>query len=425
MPRRDPPDPILQPQRLGAAQRREPERPDRVELGPAQSRDLVGFAQRLQQRQGRAGADIGAEPDPHRPARIEGVEQPEQAAAEEAVRGRAMGDRRAAGVAGAEILLRQVDRVAEHRARADEAGLHVDVEIARPVGEQFTHPGDLVGVLAQMGLEEEVVVLPHQGARGIELSLRAGGGEARGDAVMLAPAPVPAFDQGPALVVAALRRIEETGRGVAVHQDLAGDHPGVEAGGFGEERLDRAGMDRAVDHRRGGARAQDLAEEQPRHPLGMGLIGELQLRGEGILLEPGQQLLAVGGDHLQLRIVDVGVDQAGQDQGALVGRDRDARRNPVRQLRKVAEGGDVPVLDQDQGVGHVLEAALGQEGVAGQARRLSADRPHPDWSRRHASAVSVAAMTRRKIRSGANGVAVSRTPVASRIALARAAATGL
>ena len=54
----------------------------------------------------------------------------------------------------------------------------------------------------------------------------------------------------------------------------------------------------------------------------MGGIGEFLLLDEGIVVEPVEQLRAVGADHLGLRIVDMGVDEAGHDEAAGVIVDR-------------------------------------------------------------------------------------------------------
>ena len=56
-------------------------------------------------------------------------------------------------------------------------------------------------------------------------------------------------------------------------------------------------------------------------------IGEFLLLDEGVVVEPVEQLRAVGSDHLGLRIVDVGVDEAGHDEAAgVIVNDRVPRR---------------------------------------------------------------------------------------------------
>ena len=66
---------------------------------------------------------------------------------------------------------------------------------------------------------------------------------------------------------------------------------------------------------------------------GVRRIGEFLLLDEGVFLQPFQQLRAVGGDHLGLRIMDVRVDEARHDQ--LVGKVLDQNARPEA-LRRVA-----------------------------------------------------------------------------------------
>ena len=53
-------------------------------------------------------------------------------------------------------------------------------------------------------------------------------------------------------------------------------------------------------------------------------IGEFLLLDEGVFLQPFEQLRAIGRDHLRLRIVDMGVDESGQNQRVGVMFDRAA-----------------------------------------------------------------------------------------------------
>ena len=70
--------------------------------------------------------------------------------------------------------------------------------------------------------------------------------------------------------------------------------------------------------------------------VGVVAVAKRGLGGKGILLQPLEQLLAVGGDDVDLRVVHVAVDEArhdqvagpvGLDRGAGVARD-DGRRRP-------------------------------------------------------------------------------------------------
>ena len=70
------------------------------------------------------------------------------------------------------------------------------------------------------------------------------------------------------------------------------------------------------DDRRGGAVRQQRLDEQLRADPRALRIGEALLGRKGVRLEPVEQLFAVARDHVELRHVDVGVDEAGQDQPA-------------------------------------------------------------------------------------------------------------
>ena len=73
-------------------------------------------------------------------------------------------------------------------------------------------------------------------------------------------------------------------------------------------------MNRAVDRRGSRAGAQQFAQEQVCGHLGMGLVRVLLLGNKSVSGQPLQQLGSVGADHLDLRIVNVGVDKSGGDQ---------------------------------------------------------------------------------------------------------------
>ena len=76
------------------------------------------------------------------------------------------------------------------------------------------------------------------------------------------------------------------------------------------------GMDGAIDHRRRRAPAEQLVEKERGDRRAMGGIGELLLLDEGVVVQPVEQLRAVGADDARLRIMDMRVDEAGQDEPA-------------------------------------------------------------------------------------------------------------
>ena len=120
-PGRDRADAVVERERARAAERREVEGFDRAQRAAVELRDLVGRAHRGEQREAGAAADVGAEPDLHRAARVLHVADAKQPGAEEQVRGRAVCERGAALVAAAELRLRRDGRRAPARRAARSA----------------------------------------------------------------------------------------------------------------------------------------------------------------------------------------------------------------------------------------------------------------------------------------------------------------
>ena len=79
-------------------------------------------------------------------------------------------------------------------------------------------------------------------------------------------------------------------------------------------------------------------------------IAELLLLDERVPVQPVQELRAVGRDHLGLGIVDVGVDQARQDQAVGICVDDRAGRQRGKQRWRVARLEDPAALDYEQTV---------------------------------------------------------------------------
>ena len=356
---------VVQVQRIGAAQGGQVQRLERVELLALQLHHLVRLVQRLQLAEAGAGADIGTQPDAH--AMGFQLVQVEQAAAEEQVGGRAEGHGRAGFGEALALVVAQVHAMGEHRARADQLVVVVDIEIALALGEQFLDPLDLLAVLGQVGVHIQVRVLAQQLAGQLQLLRRAGGGKARGDRIVQAALAVPALDQRLALGVAGFGGVGQVVRGVAIHQHLTGDHAQVELVGLLEEGVHRLRV-HAAEHQGGGsAVAQQFLEEDRRHVAGVSLVFELPLGGEGVGVEPVQQLLAVGGDHAGLRVVDMGVDEAGGDQRVAVVLDVDAGQLG-QQLGSRADLSDLAVFDQQDAVLEILIGLLDTDhGRVGEA----------------------------------------------------------
>lgn len=91
-----------------------------------------------------------------------------------------------------------------------------------------------------------------------------------------------------------------------------------------------------VDAGGGGARLQEPVEEEGVDVAGVLAVGRFRPGREDVLLEPFEQLLAVGGDAVDPARVDVGVDEAGNDQlSAVVDPLRPVPQSP-RQAGEVA-----------------------------------------------------------------------------------------
>src|SRR5690606_7562745 len=102
-------------------------------------------------------------------------------------------------------------------------------------------------------------------------------------------------------------------------------------------------------------------------------VGEAALGGEGVFLQPFEQLLAVAGDDVGLWVMDVGVDEAGQDQLAAVVGDGCARGQLGQQRGRRAAFGDVAVAHDQRAVGEVLERAGVVRRVGEEVHDFAAD----------------------------------------------------
>ncbi len=295
----------------------------------------------------------------------------EQAGAEEGVRGRAVRDTGTARAKGGPLALGQVDGVAEIRAGTGQAIALIDAEIIGRLGEERAHPGDFIVVFADMGLHQCRRMLAPKHARRFELFRRRCRGKTRSDRIGQPSALVPAFDERLRLVVAALSRVPQPLRRIAVHHHLARRHAQTALLGAGEKRVHRLRMDGAVDRRRRGAVAQALIEKMLGYRARIVRVREFQLRREGVAVQPVEKLLAIGGDHLALRIVDMAVDEARHDQVGRVVIDGDA--GMFRQ-----HVGRRPGLD-DGPVFHHHRAVRIEED------RIAAARPETDHRERRAS----------------------------------------
>lgn len=350
-------DLVIQRERLGVAQGEAVEALPGGERLAAQLAYLVAGLERGEAGEVGAAADVAGVGDVE--ADLACRQAVEQAAAEEHVGAGAEGDVGAALGQPATHLLVEVDAVGEGAARADQPGLLIDFEIVAALGEQFGHPVEFAGVLGEVGLQPQARVVAQQAAGGVELLAGGGGREARGQAVAQAPSAVPLADEQFGVANAAVGVVAQRLGGVAIHQHLAGQHAQVALAAGREEGFHRGGVAGAEHLGGGGADPQHLVEEGIGDHLGPLALGEAALFGEGVLVQPVQQLTPVGSHDLQLHVVHVAVDEAGHHQLAAMIHRLDAFGQVWRQRCVVVDGLDAAILQPQRAVGVVTHAAFG------------------------------------------------------------------
>ena len=89
-------------------------------------------------------------------------------------------------------------------------------------------------------------------------------------------------------------------------------------------------MHRAEDERRGGAIAHQLVEEDLRDCAGVREIGKARFFGKRVVAQPVQQVAPTRGNDIDLRVVNMSVDEARHQNAVRVRRDR----RVCRQLRE-------------------------------------------------------------------------------------------
>ena len=186
----------------------------------------------------------------------------------------------------------------------------------------------------------------------------AGRRKTRGDGVMQAAFPVPAFDQRLAFDVAGFGCVGQVFGGVAVHHHFAGDQAQVQSLCRFKQGIDRLRMHTAKHQRRSGAIAQQFLEENIGNFVSMCLVGELVFAREGVGVEPVEQLLAIGTNHPGLRKVDVRIDKARCDQGILVLGDVYVASQCCEQFAGRPDRFDLPVFHHQQTVFEVFIGGL-------------------------------------------------------------------
>ncbi len=142
--------------------------------------------------------------------------------------------------------------------------------------------------------------------------------EARSDGVERAALAMPALDERLRVVVAALRGIAQGFGRVSIHEAFAGDATHAAFRDGLEERIHGLGMHGAERRHGRGAVAQAFIEKRAGDAARMRRVRELLFGDEGVFFQPVEQLLAVGAHDLQLRVMNMAIDEARQNQMILV-----------------------------------------------------------------------------------------------------------
>ncbi|MPL82839.1 hypothetical protein SDC9_28788 [bioreactor metagenome] len=365
-PRRDVADKPVDLQRPGRALRRQPPQLRGVQRMVTQLRHLIGCGHGAQHRETRAAAGVGGQPHPQPGGGHPGhVEKPR---ANEGVRGRAMGQRRADLLQPHDLARLEMDGVAIDPVLAEKAEGLVGVEVVARLGKEALHPGDLVELLAQMGLHQAIGMLGPERAKRAQLLGRRCRRETRRDDIAQPVAPVPACEQRRAFVIGRLCGVAQPVGGVPVHAGAPAEHAHAARAGLLEIGVDARRMDCAIAAHRGSAVAQRQIEIERRDVGGMARIGKAGLGREGVAVEPVDQPLAPARDHLRLRVMHMGVDEARRDQLPAEVGDLRARVSGAQRLG-LAHGGDLAVLDRHRTAGEMARRG----GPLGHRVALEAD----------------------------------------------------
>lgn len=175
-------------------------------------------------------------------------------------------------------------------------------------------------------------------------------GEAGGDGVEIAALAVIAVNEALGVRVEILGRVGEVLRHVLIDAGEARDDTHIAAAGFLEEGFGGDGGGRGEGLAGGGAGRQQRIKEADRALARIVGILVAQFLRDHPLLQPGQQLLAIGADHARLGKVNMAVDEAGQDEPVGIMGDRKIRIGRG-DLREGPEGADDAVFHHQEAVG--------------------------------------------------------------------------
>src|SRR5690349_1140151 len=137
----------------------------------------------------------------------------------------------------------------------------IDAQIVWGSWMELLDPGDLAWMLAQMRLHQGGGVFAPERACRLELGRRGGDRKARSDRIDQPVDPMPARDQCLGLLIAALGRVFDRVRRIAIHHHLARRHAKCPRLCGRAERINGGWMRRAVDRSCRDAVAQALVEK--------------------------------------------------------------------------------------------------------------------------------------------------------------------
>ena len=285
------------------------------------------------------------------------------------------------------FALRQMDAMAEQAAAAQEAEAIVHIRVvARARVERFHHR-HLAGAFGQMSLHVDAGMRPIEIAGSLELRFRGGDGEARRHGIAQAAAAMPFLDQGLAVAGAGGGIVAHRVRCVTVHQGLAGDQRHRALLRRGEKRFRRNGMDRAIGRCRRGAVTEQAVEEDLGRGSRMGRIAIARLLGEGEAIQPFQQIRAGRRQHAVLGKMDMGIDEARQDQIVTIIVDRQGTMC-LWQIGEVSGPGDAArAIQRNRALPVKDMGVLGRNvmGIGAKAQYLAAQHTRLDgWRGVHA-----------------------------------------
>jgi len=193
---------------------------------------------------------------------------------------------------------------------------------------------------------------------------------------------MPACGQVGAVLYATCGGIAQVLGAVHVHQALAGHQPHVARQRGLEQRLHGLRVHGAIDAGAGGALSRQLVEEEGGRLGAAHRVGITRLGREGVALQPVEQPRRRRGDYIDLRQVEVGVDEARRDQRTAVIIQGGRRVAPVRDEEVVlAVGHHAPGFDHQQAILHEPDCPgaarwFGDEVKQGTAQQASVDYHH-------------------------------------------------